>query len=134
MDDNDTSPNADESPGGAAPSDRLAAIGRALGCTVRLSVLRLLADGDASVGELTRRTGASQPNMSNHLAVLRYAGLVTPHRLGRAVRYRLASPEAAALVHSLTLLAAREPGPAPPPPRRPGSPVPADGAPAAGSR
>jgi DNA-binding transcriptional ArsR family regulator len=98
-----------DSNGGSGPGDRLFAIGRALSCPVRLAVLQALAEGDASVGELTSRTGVTQPNMSNHLAVLRSAGLVTYRRLGRVVRYQLASPEAASLVRSLTLLAHAEP-------------------------
>ncbi|MFI6296595.1 ArsR/SmtB family transcription factor [Nonomuraea sp. NPDC050790] len=91
-------------------NDRLSAIGRALSCTVRLSVLQALAEADASVGELTGRMSVTQPNMSNHLAVLRSAGLVTSHRFGRVVRYRLASPEVASLVASLTLLATTDAG------------------------
>jgi DNA-binding transcriptional ArsR family regulator len=89
--------------------DRLFAIGRALGCSVRLAVLQALSEGEASVSELVGRTGAGQPNMSNHLAVLRAAGLVTYRREGRVVRYQLASPEAEGLVHNLTALANAEP-------------------------
>ncbi len=48
--------------------------------------------------------------MSNHLAVLRAAGLVTYRRQGRVVRYQFASPEAANLVSNLTTLANAEPG------------------------
>ncbi|MBF6176477.1 ArsR/SmtB family transcription factor [Nocardia blacklockiae] len=88
---------------------RLAAIGRALSCDVRLAVLRILAGGDASVSELTDRTGVTQPNMSNHLAVLRTAGLVTGLREGRVIRYRLASREAADLVRSLLVVAEANP-------------------------
>ncbi len=87
------------------PEDRLFALGRALSCRVRLAVLQNLARGDASVGELVEYTGATQSNMSNHLAVLRTAGLVTAEREGRVVRYRLASAAAADLVRSLTVLA-----------------------------
>src|SRR2546423_7938612 len=95
--------------GARDPDDRLLAIGRALSCSVRLAVLQRLAEGDASVGELVTRTGVSQPNMSNHLAVLRFAGMVISRRHGRVVRYELASPEVAALVDSLTVLANTEP-------------------------
>jgi DNA-binding transcriptional ArsR family regulator len=97
-----------DSNSGGGPDDRLFAIGRALSCRVRLAVLQRLIEGDASVGELTSHTGATQPNMSNHLAVLRSAGLVTYCRQGRVVRYRLASPEAADLVSNLTVLANAE--------------------------
>jgi DNA-binding transcriptional ArsR family regulator len=99
-----------DSNSGGRPDDRLFAIGRALSCSVRLAVLQALTEGDASVGELVSRTGATQPNMSNHLAVLRAAGLVTYRREGRVVRYQLASPEADSLVHNLTALANTEPG------------------------
>ena len=75
------------------------------GSSRRLAVLQTLAAGDASVGELVNHTGATQSNMSNHLAVLRSAGLVTYRRQGRVIRYQLASPEAADLVSSLTKLA-----------------------------
>lgn len=97
-----------DSNGGSGPDDRLFAIGRALSCSVRLAVLQALAEGDASVGELASRTEVTQPNMSNHLAVLRSAGLVTYRRLGRVLRYQLASPQVAGLVRSLTLLANAE--------------------------
>lgn len=86
--------------------DPLFVLGRALSCRIRLDVLQTLATGDASVGELVGRTGTTQPNMSNHLAVLRSAGLVNYRRDGRSVRYELASPEAADLVRNLTALAA----------------------------
>ncbi|WP_335986653.1 ArsR/SmtB family transcription factor [Glycomyces sp. MUSA5-2] len=81
--------------------DRLFDIGRALGCRLRLAVLRTLATGEASVGELVERTGATQSNVSNHLAILRDAGLVAADRDGRVMRYRLASPKVRDLVRAL---------------------------------
>ncbi|GAB3714886.1 ArsR/SmtB family transcription factor [Nocardiopsis oceani] len=76
-------------------------IGRALGCRVRLALRHTLAVGDASVGELVDSTGSAQPNVSNHLAVLREAGLVAAERVGRVMRYRLASPQVRELVKAL---------------------------------
>jgi DNA-binding transcriptional ArsR family regulator len=81
--------------------DRLFDIGRALGCRLRLALLRTLAIGEASVGELVERTGTTQPNVSNHLAILREAGLVTADRDGRTMRYRLASSKVGDLVAAL---------------------------------
>jgi len=81
--------------------DRLFDVGKALSCRIRLALLHTLVEEDASVGELVASTGASQPNVSNHLAVLRDAGLVTADRAGRVVRYRLASPRVRALVEAL---------------------------------
>jgi ArsR family transcriptional regulator len=67
-----------------------AAVGRALGDPKRLCVLERLLAGEASVGELSQTIGCQVPNMSQHLAVLRNAGLVTSRRDGSTVYYRLA--------------------------------------------
>lgn len=59
----------------------------------RLEILHALARGPIEVGRLAKAIGASQPNVSQHLAVLRAAGIVEAERDGREVRYRLADPD-----------------------------------------
>jgi DNA-binding transcriptional ArsR family regulator len=59
----------------------------------RLDILHALSGGPTEVGRLARLIGASQPNVSQHLAVLRNAGMVEAERDGREVRYRLADPD-----------------------------------------
>ena len=59
----------------------------------RLAILHSLADGPRGVGELAIKVGATQPNVSQHLAVLRTAGLVEAERDGREVSYRLSDPD-----------------------------------------
>lgn len=71
---------------------RAAAVGRALSDPKRLCVLESLASGELSVGDLSSVVGCQVPNMSQHLAVLRSAGLVTARRDGNTVYYRLADP------------------------------------------
>ena len=71
---------------------RYAAVGRALADPKRLCVLESLAAGAFSVSELSVRVGCQVPNMSQHLAVLRSAGLVTTRRDGNTIYYRLADP------------------------------------------
>ena len=68
---------------------RYAAVGRALADPKRLCVLESLALGEMSVGDLSARVGCQVPNMSQHLAVLRSAGLVTTRREGSTIYYRL---------------------------------------------
>jgi DNA-binding transcriptional ArsR family regulator len=68
---------------------RFAAVGRALSDPKRLCVLESLAVGELSVGDLSAVVGCQIPNMSQHLAVLRTAGLVTTRREGSTVYYRL---------------------------------------------
>lgn len=71
---------------------RYAAVGRALSDPKRLCVLESLAVGELSVSDLSVRVNCQVPNMSQHLAVLRSAGLVTTRRTGSTVYYRLADP------------------------------------------
>jgi len=59
----------------------------------RLEILHRLVEGPCEVGRLAQEIGASQPNVSQHLAVLRAAGIVDAEREGREVRYRLADPD-----------------------------------------
>ena len=68
---------------------RTAAIARALADPKRLCVLEQLAGGERSVSELSRDAGCQVPNMSQHLSVLRAAGLVESRRDGSTVLYRL---------------------------------------------
>jgi ArsR family transcriptional regulator len=69
---------------------RYAAVGRALADPKRLCVLESLAAGELSVGDLSSKAGCQIPNMSQHLAVLRSAGLVKSRRDGTTIYYRLA--------------------------------------------
>jgi DNA-binding transcriptional ArsR family regulator len=69
---------------------RAAAIARALADPKRLCVVERLADGERSVSDLSRDIGCQVPNMSQHLSVLRSAGLVVSRREGSTVFYRLA--------------------------------------------
>jgi ArsR family transcriptional regulator len=72
--------------------ERTAVIGRAMADPKRLCVLESLAEGELSVSDLSSRVRCQVPNMSQHLAVLRSAGLVATRREGTTVYYRLTDP------------------------------------------
>jgi ArsR family transcriptional regulator, virulence genes transcriptional regulator len=72
--------------------DRSAAVAKALADAKRLCVVERLAEGERSVSDLSRDVGCQVPNMSQHLAVLRSAGIVASRREGNTVFYRLADP------------------------------------------
>jgi DNA-binding transcriptional ArsR family regulator len=57
----------------------------------RRAMLRLLPDRELPVGELAERLGVSQPAASQHLKVLRDAGLVRGRVDGRRRLYRVDS-------------------------------------------
>ena len=59
----------------------------------RLEIIHLLADGPREVSRLAEEMGISQPNVSQHLALMRSAGVVEAEREGREVTYRLSDPE-----------------------------------------
>ena len=70
----------------------------------RLMLLDTLRGGERSVGELAIAIGVTLPNASQHLAVLRTAGLVEGRRSGTTVTYRLAEPaiaEACDIIHAI---------------------------------
>ncbi len=59
----------------------------------RLMLIDVLRRGERSVGALAEEVGLSLANISQHLAVLRHAGLVDTRRTGTTVHYRLSEPE-----------------------------------------
>lgn len=71
---------------------------RALAHPARVRVLELLAASELSVGELQPQVGIEMSHLSQQLAVLRRAGLVTTRKAGSSVFYAIRDPE---LVHLL---------------------------------
>ncbi|MEV4472157.1 DUF5937 family protein [Nonomuraea salmonea] len=69
----------------------------ALAHPVRLRLLRTLARGPHTTGELADAWALTPPEVSRHLAVLRRAGLLTSRRDGRYVRYTVNVPDLTAL-------------------------------------
>jgi len=59
----------------------------------RLMLIDAMRPGERSVGELAGAVGLSLANVSQHLAVLRHAGLVDTRRAGTSIHYRLSEPE-----------------------------------------
>jgi rhodanese-related sulfurtransferase len=86
--------------------DEFARVGKALGSGRRIELLDVLANGERTVEGLAGEVGLSVANTSQHLQVLRQAGLITGRRQGTSIRYRLAAPEVFGLWRALRTLAA----------------------------
>jgi rhodanese-related sulfurtransferase len=85
--------------------DEFARAAKALANGRRLELLDVLANGERTVEALAGEVGLSVANTSQHLQVLRQAGLVSSRREGTSVHYRLAAPEVFELWQSLRTLA-----------------------------
>ena len=72
---------------------------RGLGDPIRLRILELLrSEGELSVDELVDRLALPQPQVSNHLACLRWCGFVEARRAGRTVYNRIADARVATML------------------------------------
>ena len=60
----------------------------ALSSTVRRKILAYLSHAELTAGEIAARFDISKPAVSQHLAVLENAGLVTSEKRGQYVHYR----------------------------------------------
>lgn len=66
---------------------------RAMGNARRLVILWMIAEEELSVTEIAQRVGSSMQNVSQHLGLLKKAGIVTTRRDGQTIFYQLADHE-----------------------------------------
>ncbi|MFV2010969.1 MULTISPECIES: ArsR/SmtB family transcription factor [unclassified Micromonospora] len=71
---------------------------RALSAPLRVAIVTELAQGERCVHELVQKLGAPQPLVSQHLRVLRGAGVVHGSRRGREIAYALVDEHVAHIV------------------------------------
>jgi rhodanese-related sulfurtransferase/DNA-binding transcriptional ArsR family regulator len=86
---------------------QFARIGKALASPHRLEILELLAQSGRTVESLARELTLSIANASQHLQVLRAAGLVESTRHGLFIEYRLADPGVFELCRAIRATAER---------------------------
>ena len=75
---------------------QIADVCKALSVSSRLKILRLIRGHSYCVNAITRSLNISQPAVSQHLAVLKRAGLVISQRDGYRTHYRLDTVQIAA--------------------------------------
>ena len=99
---------------GPGPKQQLyvqfAEMAKALGHAHRLEILELLAQGERSVESLAERAGLTIGNASQHLRLMRQAGLLVSRRDGKRILYRLSDPAVLDLTAALHRLAERNLG------------------------
>ena len=86
---------------------QFAAVAKAVAHEHRLELLEILAQGERSVETLASRAGLSIANTSQHLQLMRRAGLIEARRDGKYVYYRLSDGAVLDLTASLTRIGER---------------------------
>ena len=81
---------------------------RALAAPVRIAIVLQLMDSQRCVHELVDALGVPQPLVSQHLRILKSAGVVAGERSGREVLYRLVDQHLAHIVIAAVTHAAEE--------------------------
>ncbi len=66
---------------------------KTLGSAIRIEILNALRGGEKTVGELSAALRVRQPNISQHLAVLRQRGVVTTRKEGANIYYGVSNPK-----------------------------------------
>ncbi len=83
---------------GKSITEAKAELFKALAHPARVRVLELLADGEHTMGELAEQTGLEPSHLSQHVAVLRRAGIVDSRRVKTSVICELRDPQTAELL------------------------------------
>jgi ArsR family transcriptional regulator len=87
--------------------EQFAVVGQALANGHRVELIELVAQGERSVEALARLSGLTVTNASQHLHLLRRAGLVLARRAGKQVLYRLADRDVVDLLTAVRRTAGR---------------------------
>ncbi|MGI6357438.1 MAG: ArsR/SmtB family transcription factor [Bacillota bacterium] len=78
------------------------AVLKAISQETRLRILMLLAETELCSCQLGEVLGVSQPGISQHMSVLKHAGLVSERRSGTRVHYQLVRSRLVQVLHWLT--------------------------------
>jgi len=65
---------------------------KALSDSTRIKILELVKDEEKCICEIIPETGKSQPNVSQHLKVLKIAGLITERKEGTRILISISNP------------------------------------------
>jgi ArsR family transcriptional regulator len=74
---------------------------KAMAHPLRLKILVLLGESEASVQDIVDHVGTSQSNISQHLSILREKNIVTTRKDANKVYYRVGDPKILRLIGSL---------------------------------
>lgn len=79
---------------------------KALGHPIRYKIVKFLYDGPKCVCKLNENIEFSQANLSQHLKILKEAGILSSEKVGMNIHYRLSSEEIKNIIDSVDRFAA----------------------------
>lgn len=91
------------------PEEKISKLFSLIGQPARVQILVILGAQEACVCHLEAVLGMRQASISQHLMILRKAGLVSSHRDGRNIFYHLSRPEVIDVIQQTTSLAGLTP-------------------------
>jgi DNA-binding transcriptional ArsR family regulator len=74
---------------------------KALGHPIRYCIVEGLLSGERNVAALVECLGVPQPTVSQHLHILKAAGVIEGLRIGNEMHYSVCNPEAVKIVEAL---------------------------------
>jgi len=75
---------------------------KALSCTTRLKIIiGLIENNECNVNKMAEGLGIAQPNISQHLTILKNLGLIEGYRKGNQICYKVVDEQTLAIIESL---------------------------------
>lgn len=78
---------------------------KALGHPIRYKIVKFLYDGPKCVCKLNENIEFSQANLSQHLKILKEAGIVSSEKVGMNIHYRISNEKIKDIIDSVDKLA-----------------------------
>ena len=83
--------------------EKIAELFKIMANAKRLEILETIKDKEVTVNEISKVLGILKSNTSQHLALLRYTGIVTANRKGKNIFYSIKDKNVSKLLSSITL-------------------------------
>lgn len=84
--------------------EKIADIFKALSCKTRLDIIfGLIEKKECNVNTMAERLNIPQPNISQHLTILKNAGIIEGYRKGTQICYRVVSEQAKKIIKAVEI-------------------------------
>ena len=82
--------------------EKTAEVLKALGHPTRIKIVKYLADGEKCVKEIWQELGIPQPTVSQHINILKNAGIISLDRDGVKTCYKIENPKVVEIIKLLS--------------------------------